>query len=92
MKGLVSSERDLRRAFLSVASHFTVYRVHSFGHAFQMILAQGGIKGLWKGSIPNVQRAALVNLGDLTTYDTAKRMILSHTTLTDNHFTHILAR
>lgn len=66
-------------------------RVLSFGHAFQQILASGGVKALWKGSIPNVQRAALVNLGDLTTYDSAKRFILTHTTLTDNHFTHILA-
>lgn len=67
-------------------------RVHSPWDAFSQILARGGVRGLWKGSIPNVQRAALVNLGDLTTYDTAKRFILTHTSLTDNHFTHILSR
>ncbi|XP_067006572.1 mitochondrial uncoupling protein 4 [Anabrus simplex] len=66
-------------------------RVHGTWHAFQKILAEGGIRGLWKGSIPNVQRAALVNLGDLTTYDSAKRFILSHTTLPDSHLTHIMA-
>ena len=38
-------------------------RVHGAAHAFKEILRKGGIKGLWKGSIPNVQRAALVNLG-----------------------------
>ncbi|XP_023714251.1 mitochondrial uncoupling protein 4 isoform X2 [Cryptotermes secundus] len=65
--------------------------VHSPWDAFSQILARGGVRGLWKGSIPNVQRAALVNLGDLTTYDTAKRFILTHTSLTDNHFTHILS-
>jgi solute carrier family 25 (mitochondrial uncoupling protein), member 27 len=32
-----------------------------------------------------------VNLGDLTTYDTAKRFILRNTTLQDNHFVHILS-
>ncbi|KDR08957.1 mitochondrial uncoupling protein 4 isoform X1 [Zootermopsis nevadensis] len=66
-------------------------RVRSTWDAFSQILARGGVKGLWKGSIPNVQRAALVNLGDLTTYDTAKRFILTHTSLTDSHFTHILS-
>ncbi|KAI5698362.1 hypothetical protein M8J75_005723 [Diaphorina citri] len=66
-------------------------RVHSPWHAFQKILSEGGIRGLWKGSIPNVQRAALVNLGDLTTYDTAKHLIISHTSLSDSHLTHVLS-
>lgn len=39
---------------------------------------------------PNVQRAAFVNLGDLTTYDTAKHLILKHTNLKDDYFTHAL--
>lgn len=68
------------------------FRVHSTWHAFQKILSEGGMRGLWKGSIPNMQRAALVNLGDLTTYDTAKHLIISHTSLTDSTLTHILAR
>lgn len=67
-------------------------RVRSTWHAFGKIVNEGGIRGLWKGSIPNVQRAALVNLGDLTTYDTAKHIILNNTTLTDSHLTHVLSR
>ncbi len=34
---------------------------------------QGGIRGLWKGVVPNCQRAALVQVGDLTTYDFVKQ-------------------
>jgi len=30
-----------------------------------MIVHEGGVRGLWKGWVPNVQRAALVNLGGL---------------------------
>ena len=30
---------------------------------FRKIIAQNGIRGLWRGCWPNVQRAALVNLG-----------------------------
>ncbi|RWS07992.1 mitochondrial uncoupling protein 4-like protein [Dinothrombium tinctorium] len=67
-------------------------RVRNSWHAFTKIINEGGVRGLWKGWVPNVQRAALVNLGDLTTYDTAKRIILNHTKLKDNYFTHALAR
>ncbi|XP_046407185.1 mitochondrial uncoupling protein 4 [Ischnura elegans] len=66
-------------------------RVQGVADAFQKIYTSGGIRGLWKGSIPNVQRAALVNLGDLSTYDAAKSRILTHTSLPDNYITHMLA-
>ncbi|XP_057309655.1 mitochondrial uncoupling protein 4-like [Hydractinia symbiolongicarpus] len=60
-------------------------------HAFQIIVKENGIRGLWRGWLPNVQRAALVNLGDLTTYDTAKHTILRKTGLQDNYVTHTLS-
>lgn len=60
--------------------------------AFQKILKQGGVRGLWKGSVPNVYRAALVNLGDLTTYDSAKRFIINNVGIPDSHLTHTLSR
>ncbi|XP_068158664.1 mitochondrial uncoupling protein 4 isoform X1 [Drosophila tropicalis] len=66
-------------------------RVHGAGHAFKEIVQRGGIKGLWKGSIPNVQRAALVNLGDLTTYDTIKHLIMHRLNMPDCHTVHVLA-
>lgn len=64
----------------------------STAHAFKKIVSECGIRGLWKGSIPNVQRAALVNLGDLTTYDTAKQIIMHKTGLPDSHLLHCLSR
>lgn len=67
-------------------------RVLNTRDACSKIFAQGGVRGLWKGAVPNIQRAAFVNLGDLTTYDTVKHMILKHTTLKDNYFTHALSR
>lgn len=47
-------------------------RVRNARHAFAKIYLEGGVRGLWKGCVPNVQRAAFVNLGDLTTYDSIK--------------------
>ena len=58
---------------------------------FRKILREGGVVGLWRGCWPNVQRAALVNLGDLSTYDSVKRSILTNTTLEDNYLTHCMA-
>ncbi|CAL1544678.1 unnamed protein product [Lymnaea stagnalis] len=66
-------------------------RVKNTLHAFQQIVAEGGVRKLWTGWVPNVQRAALVNLGDLATYDTAKHTILSNTKLKDNYVTHTLS-
>jgi len=44
------------------------FRITKVNQAFLQIYREGGIKGLWRGSIINVQRAALVNLGGLPSY------------------------
>ncbi|XP_048762503.1 mitochondrial uncoupling protein 4-like [Ostrea edulis] len=66
-------------------------RVKGSFDAFQKIVAESGVKGLYRGVVPNVQRAALVNMGDLCTYDTAKQNILRYTDLQDNYVTHSIA-
>ncbi|OWF49407.1 mitochondrial uncoupling protein 4-like [Mizuhopecten yessoensis] len=66
-------------------------RVKNVSHALKQIIAEGGYKGLYRGCVPNVQRAALVNMGDLCTYDTAKQKLLKWTTLEDNYVTHTIA-
>jgi solute carrier family 25 uncoupling protein 27 len=38
-------------------------RIKNVHDAFVQIYKEGGIKGLWRGSVVNVQRAALVSLG-----------------------------
>lgn len=39
------------------------FRFRGVHHAFLKILSEGGVRGLWAGWVPNVQRAALVNMG-----------------------------
>merc|ERR1712060_273629 len=48
-------------------------------HAFRTIYRVEGMRGMYTGCAPAIQRAALVNLGELTTYDTAKKAIVVHT-------------
>lgn len=42
--------------------------------AFLSVAQEGGVRALWRGWAPNCQRAALVQLGDLTTYDFVKHV------------------
>lgn len=62
-------------AGLSSSSSLSSGRQSTY-QAFRDIFHEGGIRGLWRGWVPNCQRAALVQLGDLTTYDCVKQMLL----------------
>ncbi|KAF2424417.1 mitochondrial carrier [Tothia fuscella] len=50
-----------------------------------------GAKSLWKGVWPNSMRAVLMTASQLASYDGFKRIILAHTSLTDNLTTHFTA-
>lgn len=66
-------------------------RVKNCSQAFRSIYKESGIGGLWRGWIPNCQRAVLCNVGDLVTYDTVKRQLLTKTTLPDNYIVHVIS-
>ncbi|XP_075251530.1 mitochondrial uncoupling protein 4-like [Convolutriloba macropyga] len=66
-------------------------RVKNSAHAFKVILSEGGVFGLWRGWLPNCQRAALVNLGELATYDQVKSHLLNDFSMKDNAVTHSLS-
>lgn len=61
-----------------------------FSAFFKSTLRAGGWRAFMAGSIPNAQRAALVNLGDLTAYDTSKNTFL-RLGMNDSYFTYFLA-
>ncbi|KAJ9505932.1 hypothetical protein QJQ45_017011 [Haematococcus lacustris] len=56
-------------------------RYQGVADALRKIVAAEGVRGLWRGCAPAVQRAALVNLGELATYDLAKQALVRHTGL-----------
>ena len=58
---------------------------------FKCLYNKYGFIGLWNGCIPNVQRGALIQIGDLFAYDTAKQTILKYTNLDDNWILHGLS-
>ena len=59
--------------------------------ALRTVVRVGGAAALWKGAVPNVQRAALVNLGDLTTYDQVKTALVNDAGWDTGHWTTHLA-
>ncbi|XP_038611173.1 mitochondrial brown fat uncoupling protein 1 [Tachyglossus aculeatus] len=59
--------------------------------AYKSIAAEEGVRGLWKGTLPNVTRNAIVNCTELVTYDVIKETILKHNLLTDNLPCHFLS-
>ncbi|BAF14841.1 Os04g0449000, partial [Oryza sativa Japonica Group] len=59
--------------------------------AFTKIVRAEGFRGLWKGVVPNAQRAFLVNMGELTCYDQAKHFIIRKQICGDNLYAHTLA-
>lgn len=91
----ISSPADLLKVQLQMEGRRKLLglppRVHGLNDAFMKVFKTSGVRGLWKGSVPNMQRAGFVNLGDLTTYDSAKRFILRNTSLEDNHVVHVMS-
>lgn len=54
---------QLQFLFSISSFNFFLSRVLNTSHAFSNIVNKHGVRGLWKGWAPNVQRAALVNMG-----------------------------
>uniref|UniRef100_A0A8C3QF84 Uncoupling protein 3 n=1 Tax=Cyanoderma ruficeps TaxID=181631 RepID=A0A8C3QF84_9PASS len=48
--------------------------------AYRTIAREEGIRGLWRGTLPNIARNAIINCGELVTYDLLKDALLRHPT------------
>ncbi|KAH9606798.1 hypothetical protein KSS87_001108 [Heliosperma pusillum] len=59
--------------------------------ALRKIIQVEGIRGLWRGVFPNVQRAFLVNMGELACYDHAKHFVIRNKIADDNIYAHTLS-
>lgn len=62
----VQMQADVRAVLSGQRQHRQFSSIRSVAAA---LTQQAGVRGLWRGGLPAVQRAALVNLGELSTYD-----------------------
>ncbi|XP_015670985.1 mitochondrial uncoupling protein 2-like [Protobothrops mucrosquamatus] len=60
-------------------------------HAYKTIAKEEGVRGLWKGTLPNVSRNAIVNCTELVTYDIIKDTLLKYRLMTDDVPCHFLS-
>uniref|UniRef100_A0A6B2LCJ4 Mitochondrial carrier protein n=1 Tax=Arcella intermedia TaxID=1963864 RepID=A0A6B2LCJ4_9EUKA len=69
------------------------FHVHykSMYHAVKCILSTEGWKGLYKGWIPTTQRAAVVAVTELCTYDEVKQHLVTKKRCEDTTSTHLIA-
>ncbi|XP_045497482.1 mitochondrial uncoupling protein 4-like [Colias croceus] len=79
----VQMQAEGRRLLQGKAPRFSNCR-----QVYVMLYAEGGIKGFWRGAVPNVQRAALVNMGDLAAYDFTKQFLIREFGMADNAIVH----
>ena len=54
-----------------------------------IIYKNNGLNGLYRGCLPNVMRASLVNLGEIATYDSVKNKLKQNYKFNDNYKLHI---
>lgn len=66
-------------------------RYQSCADAYRKIAREEGVRGLWKGLLPNVARNAVVNVAEIVCYDIIKDSILSHRLMTDNMPCHFVS-
>lgn len=92
---VVASPADLVKVRMQadgrMVSHCLQPRYGGPFDALNKIIFAEGFRGLWKGVVPNVQRAFLVNMGELACYDHAKHFIIESHIANDNIYAHTLA-
>ncbi|XP_015435442.1 PREDICTED: mitochondrial uncoupling protein 2-like isoform X1 [Dufourea novaeangliae] len=69
----------------------TSVRYSSTLQAYKNIAAEEGTRGLWKGTIPNISRNAIVNVAEIVCYDIIKDFILESGYLRDGIPCHLSA-
>lgn len=52
--------------------------------AYRTIGQQEGMRGLWKGAIPNIVRNSIVNVSEIVCYDLVKDLLIKYASMKDN--------
>jgi len=60
-------------------------------NAYRTIAQTEGVKGLWRGVLPNIARNAIVSAAELVSYDLIKETIIHYELLSDNLPCHFLS-
>lgn len=87
----MASPADLVKVRMQADGKLGERRYLNVVDALSKIVRSEGVGGLWRGVVPNMQRAFLVNMGELACYDHAKRFVIDNGITGDNVYGHTLA-
>lgn len=59
--------------------------------AYRMIGREEGVRGLWKGALPNIFRNSIVNVSEIVCYDIVKDCLMQYLLMKDNISCHFSA-
>ncbi|XP_071862138.1 dicarboxylate carrier UCP2 [Bombus fervidus] len=91
MAVLLAQPTDVVKVRLQAGSIGRSVRYSSTLQAYRNIAAEEGTRGLWKGTMPNISRNAIVNVAEIVCYDIIKEFILERNYLRDGIPCHITA-
>lgn len=63
-------------------------RYSSTMQAYRTIGREEGVRGLWKGALPNIFRNSIVNVSEIVCYDIVKDCLIQYANMKDNIFCH----
>jgi len=87
MGAMIANPTDLIKVRMQADRAGTRYR--NTLHAFQDIYTREGVAAFWKGTVPNLQRAFIVNAAEMATYDTVKTMFMERGVFGDTFSNHL---
>ena len=87
---LITSPLDLLKVQYITQSNINTVKSNLY-LTTKKIITTNGILGLWKGVYPNVSRAILINLGQLTAYDHSKQILKNKYSIEEGLLLHLLS-
>ncbi|KAI3385417.1 hypothetical protein SNEBB_009292 [Seison nebaliae] len=59
--------------------------------AYKRIMREEGLRGLWKGTVPNICRNSIVNASEIVSYDMIKEMFIMRMNMKDTTSCHLIS-
>ncbi|KIW48673.1 uncharacterized protein PV06_01241 [Exophiala oligosperma] len=87
MGGIAGNFADVLNVRMQRDKALPVHERRNYKHVFDGILRlqrEEGVKGFFRGWVPNSTRAAVQTAGQLASYDTVKRMLMEYTPLRED--------